>query len=243
MKTCNKCLTEKPFKDFSINKILKNGNKVYKSYCKQCRSKQQSERRKQNIEKFKAKDKKYYDENKRKIQLKQLEYTRTRRQYDHLFRINLSLRARLHGIIKRKTFPFSKLISANSDHIREWFEYQFDDYLNWDNYGNEWQIDHLIPVTHFDCSNEKEAQLCFHWTNLRPLRCKENNVKNNNITHEEITNHIEIIQSYIQTHGYQANLDWWRRVELRYGKNSKDNTCFNIYEERVTMDNPQPSQI
>ncbi len=222
MKKCNKCLIEKPYMDFSINKILKNGNNVYKSYCKKCKSKQECERRKNNINKFKEKDKKYYEKNKSKILSRSLKYTKKRRQIDPLFRLCLSLRARLHGIIKKKTFAFSKLISSNSDNIRDWFEYQFDDELNWTNYGSVWQIDHLIPVTHFDCSNEKEAQLCFHWTNLRPLRSKENNVKNNNITQQEIKKHIEIIKSYILTHGYQANLDWWRRVELRYGKNSKD---------------------
>ena len=51
--------------------------------------------------------------------------------------------------------------------LRAWFENQFEKNMGWDNFGDEWQFDHVIPVTYFDFDDEDELKLCWNFTNLR----------------------------------------------------------------------------
>ena len=58
------------------------------------------------------------------------------------------------------------------DHL----ERQFLRGMTWDNYG-EWHIDHIVPVTAFDLTNDEDLIACFALTNLRPLWAKDNRKK------------------------------------------------------------------
>lgn len=60
--------------------------------------------------------------------------------------------------------PYFGLDIAN---MRLWFEYQFTKGINWENFGKEWQFDHIIPVTYFDFATEDELRLCWNFTNIR----------------------------------------------------------------------------
>jgi hypothetical protein len=51
--------------------------------------------------------------------------------------------------------------------LRQWFELQFTDELNWDNFGKAWQFEHIIPATNFDYSNENDLVLCWNFINIR----------------------------------------------------------------------------
>jgi formylglycine-generating enzyme required for sulfatase activity len=53
--------------------------------------------------------------------------------------------------------------------------------MNWDNHGSCWEIDHIIPIAHFDLTNAEEQQKAFHFTNLQPLYWKENRIKSDRI--------------------------------------------------------------
>ena len=69
--------------------------------------------------------------------------------------------------------PFFALDIKN---LREWFEMQFDRGMSWDNFGKEWQFDHIIPVVYFDYSDRAELKLCWNFTNLRvePIHLNKN---------------------------------------------------------------------
>lgn len=60
--------------------------------------------------------------------------------------------------------PYFGLDIAN---LRQWFEYQFTESLNWENFGEAWQFDHIIPVTYFDFAVEEDLLLCWNFINLR----------------------------------------------------------------------------
>jgi hypothetical protein len=51
--------------------------------------------------------------------------------------------------------------------LREWFEMQFTEDMSWENFGEKWQFDHVIPVVYFDPSDEEELKMCWNFTNLR----------------------------------------------------------------------------
>lgn len=65
--------------------------------------------------------------------------------------------------------------------FKKWIEFQFDDFMNWDNYNTYWVYDHVIPTSNFNLSNEDEARKCFNWVNVRPISRQINSIKNNKI--------------------------------------------------------------
>ena len=78
------------------------------------------------------------------------------------------------GVLKqKKSFD---LIGCTPEFLMGWLESQFNDGMNWQNYGRDffngyksWHMDHIKPCNTFDLSNEEELNRCFHYTNLRPL--------------------------------------------------------------------------
>ena len=65
--------------------------------------------------------------------------------------------------------------------MRQWFEYQFQSGIGWDNFGKMWQFDHIIPVTYFDFSNESELKICWNFTNLRVEKFQLNKDRGNRL--------------------------------------------------------------
>ena len=51
--------------------------------------------------------------------------------------------------------------------LRNWFETQFENGMAWENFGEVWQFDHVIPVAYFDFEDEEDLKLCWNFTNLR----------------------------------------------------------------------------
>jgi hypothetical protein len=46
--------------------------------------------------------------------------------------------------------------------------------MSWDNYGEKWHIDHIIPICEFDLSEKSEARRANNILNLRPIWAEEN---------------------------------------------------------------------
>lgn len=46
--------------------------------------------------------------------------------------------------------------------------------MSWDNYGEVWQIDHIIPCRAFDLTDEEQLKECFNYKNTQPLLKEEN---------------------------------------------------------------------
>lgn len=65
--------------------------------------------------------------------------------------------------------------------LRRWIEMQFTAELSWSNYGKEWQLDHIIPVTYFDFKNEDDLKLCWNFTNIRVEANQKNKERGNRV--------------------------------------------------------------
>lgn len=72
------------------------------------------------------------------------------------------------------------IILSRTD-FREYIEHQFIEGMTWENYCKEWEIDHIVPASSFDMSNEEDLSLCWHYLNLMPMTCKDNEIKANSL--------------------------------------------------------------
>jgi len=80
-------------------------------------------------------------------------------------------------VIEKSLCPtYAPYFGLDIQNIRKWFECQFSEGLDWNNFGKQWQFDHIIPVTYFDHGIDEEMRLCWNFINLRvaPFQLKKN---------------------------------------------------------------------
>ncbi|CAN5893082.1 hypothetical protein BH11BAC4_BH11BAC4_05040 [soil metagenome] len=85
-------------------------------------------------------------------------------------------------ILERNTSQFyAPYFGLDIEKYRKWIELQFNEGLNWDNFGTAWQFDHLVPVAYFDFSKEEDLFLCWNFINIRVEKLELNKSKGNRI--------------------------------------------------------------
>ena len=124
------------------------------------------------------------------------------------YRVKKLLALRLRNVLAKNDTTMN-YIGCNIQYLREWFEYNFTEEMNWDNYGSYWSIDHIIPVCKFDLTNENEKLKCWNWTNMMPVLITFNS-KNKNID----MNQINYILERIQTFKEEGSTTKWFSEEL-----------------------------
>jgi len=97
-------------------------------------------------------------------------------------------------------------IKFKSKHTVEYLGCNCSDYLKWllscepnftfENYGKEWHIDHVIPLSKFEILNEQQQLVAFNWRNTMPLSVKQNLSKNNKIIKSQIEQHYNKLVDY-----------------------------------------------
>jgi len=101
-----------------------------------------------------------------------------------------NLRSRVRRAIHNEIYKpgsTSKIGSAVRDlgcTIPEFIKYiesKFQPGMSWDNYGKEWHLDHIIPLSNFDLTNSEQFRKATHYTNYQPLWKVDNFKKSNKI--------------------------------------------------------------
>ena len=194
-KECNSCEQLKEISQFYKHKRSADGLKYD---CKDCEIKKQKETytknpdsRKKTLERnkrWKEKNPEKYAEARKKIEEKRKE---KRREYHKLLRRKLRKnpinrlknnvsRQVSHGIKRSSASkhgqPVFDALEYSPEQLKEHLEKQFDDNMNWENYGSYWHIDHIIPHSSFSYSSTEDEQFkkCWSLDNLRPLEAIEN---------------------------------------------------------------------
>ena len=176
MKICNKCKEEKPFSEFTKNKITKDG---YNYICKQCRKKYHID----NIDTIRDYTNKY---NKKYIQPKESykkqkeyikEWNKKKIQTDPLYKLRrIIYRANHRGLASKKSKHSLEIVGLeNWGLLRQHIESLWSEGMNWENWGmgeNKWVIDHRIPLAL--ARTEEEVYQLNHYTNLQPMWWREN---------------------------------------------------------------------
>ena len=101
----------------------------------------------------------------RKIRLPKTEITDSLLKFREKRKWQLALRR--YVLLEGASVDYAYYFGLGCREFRKWIEIQFTGELNWDNFGTLWQFDHLVPVSYFDFSKEKDLLLCWNFINIR----------------------------------------------------------------------------
>jgi len=111
---------------------------------------------------------------------------RERRTKNLKLRFNGAISSMMSTSLKGKKAgrSWEVLVGYTIGDLMKYLERQFDDKMNWDNYGSYWHIDHIKPISLFNyiMPEDKEFKLCWELSNLQPLEKIENIKKSNKVS-------------------------------------------------------------
>ena len=191
MKICKKCNEQKPITLFCNKSNEKDGRH---RYCKECQKSDASvyyhsygrkeseyykEYRDKNKEYFNEYTKSYYQSNKELYRKwhKNKYHTDLGYKLRHVISSRISHALRFYNTIKQnRTIEY---LGCSLNEYVIFLENKFDANMNWDNYGEYWEIDHIKPISLFDLTIEDNMYKCFNYINTQPLEKIENKIKSN----------------------------------------------------------------
>lgn len=177
MKLCKRCNIEKPIECFCKQTKSKDG---YHSWCKECNKQYKKENKEAiiqykilNNQKILNKAKQYYIDNK-EIHIKRTsENKRKRKKIDPNFMLRGKISSSVSCYItyKRltKTNPSIIYLGCSIEFYKQYLESQFLPEMTWENHGEIWEIDHIIPISSFDLTIEENIYIAFNYSNTQPL--------------------------------------------------------------------------
>jgi hypothetical protein len=186
MKTCGNCKEEKDINEFRTikEKRTKNVSEYLCSICKLCERNRALEKYHNNKEKYQEYSKQYKIDNKDKINETRRKYTKEKMKViEERLKRNMKT---LLCIKLKKTQNSSVYFGETIKNIKKWIEFNFNIFMNWENYGSYWEIDHSLPVNCFNMLDNNDTNICFCWMNLMPLEKNINSKKSNKIINTRI---------------------------------------------------------
>jgi hypothetical protein len=188
LKRCTKCTTWKALRGFSKQKAK--WDKL-NPWCKGCcalyyeenkesiAAKQRSYKRK-NAEKISSYLRKYNEQNKEKIKQLRKESRKENPTYRLTGNMRNALRQSLKKAKLKKNNRTFKYISCSPSFLLERLEkMRIERGL-----GEDYHIDHMMPIDSFDLTNAEELRCCWNWSNLQALSPKENREKSNKVIYD-----------------------------------------------------------
>jgi hypothetical protein len=161
-----------PISEFYIDNAKPNG---YKSWCKTCAKESVKYWNQDNLER-KAK------------------YRKDRYKSNINIRLNVCMSGLIYYSLTRKSngkqgHSWKDLVDFTVEDLKKHLKDLFQPGMTWDNYGKEWELDHIKPISFFDiisfdCEDFKK---CWSLENLQPLWTHDNRIKSNLISANGIT--------------------------------------------------------
>lgn len=169
---------------------LKNYKQEYSRTHRESISERERAWRNAHQEELKEYNKKYYKKNKRRIIEKSLQYCKTRRANDPIFRNKCRLRVRIKKLVDSRGGTKSQRTEEiiGCDYNTLW-EHLLGTWAN--NYGKTWNgeayhIDHILPLSY--AITPLEVEMLCHYTNLQMLKPEDNYKKGDKIEWASIKN-------------------------------------------------------
>jgi hypothetical protein len=144
--------------------------------------KRKQEWRKHNPELAKEERINYIENNREKVNKYHSNWKKQKREEDVTYKLkeNMARRVRheLNTLLKgKKTKRTVEYLGCSIGELKIYLESKFIENMSWDNYGEIWHIDHIIPCNAWNFSNEFENKCCWNYRNLQPLGSSENQSK------------------------------------------------------------------
>lgn len=183
-------------KNYGQSDKIKEYRKNYYKEHKEEEIKRKLEWRKNNPEKAKEERKKYIENNREKVNEYHSNWKKEKRQKDITYKLkeNMSRRIRyeLNTLLKgKKTKRTFEYLGCEIDYLKEYLTSKFVENMSWDNYGEIWHIDHIIPCSAWNLEDEFENKCCWNYRNLQPLSCSENQSKKDKFDERDKQMYIE----------------------------------------------------
>ena len=70
-------------------------------------------------------------------------------------------------------------VGCSIGELKRHIESTWEPEMTWDNYGPEWEIDHIVPIKYGDNVTIEETIKRLHWTNTQAMWGPDNNAKGN----------------------------------------------------------------
>lgn len=164
--------------------------------------KRKQEWRKNNPDKDKEERKRYTENNREKLNKYHSNWKKEKREKDINYKIkeNMSRRIRyeLNTLLKGKKINSSlEYLGCSIDELKTYLESKFEDMFTWENYGDIWHIDHIIPCSSWNLSDDFENKCCWNYRNLQPLGASENQSKKDKYNEEDKHIYIELMKNIL----------------------------------------------
>lgn len=187
----------------------------------------------------------YYQQNKDRIN----ELRRQKYKENSLLKLNMRMSNFINKALKNNKYGehWEDFLPYSLEEIKSHLESQFDENMNWDNYGSYWEIDHIIPKNIFNYTSHEDYdfKICWSLANLRPLSITENRSrpKDGSDISEEIKQ--QIFNQDVNSQDYKSKINiskcvsgdliyYYHKIKNKPIIRMLDNTlCFGITQKDV----------
>jgi len=129
--------------------------------------------------------KKYY-ENLEEMRKRARDFMKKKRSQDNGFKIKQNISRRIRHLLTKsnsiKKDSTIEYVGCTTEELKEYIESLMTNKMKWDNYGKIWEIDHIMPCSSIDHTDQQQVKRCWHYTNLRPITIYQNRSKHAKIT-------------------------------------------------------------
>lgn len=182
-KVCKTCDAWKPLTEFP-SRASKHG---YRHECKVCKQVQLNQ---------------YYQDTYNAVR-------RERKKTDIQYRLLSNHRHYVYKCLTRyslKNKSSIEYIGCSVADLKKWLEFMFTKDMTWENYKTCWTIDHVIPLSLFDLTDEAQQRVAFHWSNMHPST--DNFQKGNKFRTWEYMNVLISATRFIKNNAYTS--EWYQ---------------------------------
>lgn len=88
---------------------------------------------------------------------------------------------RRYVLERRISEGYAMYFGLDIESFRQWIEIQFKEDLDWGNFAEAWQFDHILPIAYFDFNNEEDLKLAWNFINIRVEKHDLNKLRGNRI--------------------------------------------------------------
>lgn len=196
-KTCSKCGEIKSVNEFPHDKTRRDGfsywckvctNEIHRLYWANNLDKVRKTKRfwyKNNPEKSKIRTQRWRANNFDKVRMIGRKSSAKQRSTPE-GKLNCSISAAIYrGLRNNKAGKYwGTQVNFTLTQLQKYLEKQFQPGMTWNNYGVEWHVDHIIPVSvfNFEKPEDLDFKRCWALKNLQPLWAKDNRKKQNKIS-------------------------------------------------------------